>query len=101
MPFQIRYNENHSAGLVAICDACGKQITDAEAGNILWDMPPDAKPGGLFAYKLSHKAPCSLRFQGVQCWTPLDVAIAGHLVNNTGINIEKARDTMERLDRIG
>ena len=95
----------------AVCDQCGKQITDAEDGNVLWIMT--GKPGlkttlhdelllthkkcnRVFSRRLIHGRETEIHVSS----EGLDVFLA-KLVHNVGITLESAKRTKQRIDLLG
>lgn len=92
----------------AVCDGCGKPITDAENGNVLWLLT--GKVGGKSVLRdelfLTHKK-CNRAFERKLTYGKeaevhvlsegLDVFIA-RLVTNLGITLESAKRTKSRMD---
>jgi hypothetical protein len=101
MAFQIKIHKDYTAGMVAMCDVCGEIITDASKANVTWIRGDKFEPGALFPFKVVHKGPCDERLERVDdSWQELDEAFV-YLLNNTGSDIEKARERAVRLASLG
>jgi len=113
MPFLLRLHEDHTTGLVAQCDVCGKLIRDANLANICWDGFFDAqgkdtgraqdKPPLYYRYRISCKNRCTRALDlelGHQFTQELEVGI-GYLMNNCRVDYKRMRACMAALRMIG
>ena len=55
---------NGRTGLAAVCDVCGKQVTEAEEANLVWFPPTGGdKVGDTFAPLVSCKDECTRKLE--------------------------------------
>lgn len=55
---------NGRTGLAAVCDVCGKQVTEAEEANLVWFPPTGGdKVGDTFVPLISCKDECSRKLE--------------------------------------
>lgn len=82
---QIRHEKPGLTVVLAICDTCGKEITDAAEGVATWRFDREHRTGPV-DYRLCHKGHCDdHRFE---CSMILDVFLT-YLLHNTGMTKEK------------
>ena len=109
MPFLLRLHEDHTTGLVAQCDVCGKLIRDANLANICWDGFCDAKgkdlgkckevPPVFYRYRIACKGKCTFSLDhefGHQFTQGLEAGI-GYLMNNCRVDYKRMRRCMAVL----
>jgi hypothetical protein len=84
--FVLRFHEDQTTGLVAVCDVCGADINDASEANLLWNYPLTSppSPGDNFKYVLACKQCDSQANYKWRMSQDLHMAI-GYLCNNTKI----------------
>lgn len=104
MSFQLFLHENHTTGLIAVCDVCGKRVNGDEA-NLLWIRRPGAQPGQTsFPFYIACRVRCTrILDQLHHChhdWQNLDTGI-GYLIHNLKLDLRKVRLSMEVLAHIG
>lgn len=107
MPIEIQLLEGIAAPM-CVCDHCGKPITDATDGNVLWaDQSIDKKRSAVGPIKLTHKK-CNRAFERANPLPPsqsrssygLEVFLA-YLLDNTKFNTTKAHQNAKFLASIG
>ena len=102
MAFQLRFHEDSSTGLVAVCDVCG-EIAKGDDGLIVWAPDDGEKPGDYITFKIVCKGPCDRmneRMEGMRYSQGLDVALV-YLANNTEVNFKEASRMAGILSRLG
>jgi hypothetical protein len=98
MPFQLRFHEDSTTGLVAICDICGKRVEDGSNGLVVWQPQSDEQPGTLKDFRIVCKGNCD-RALGYSYSQELDTALV-YLMNNTGFDLDRARRKAELLNQL-
>jgi hypothetical protein len=103
MPFVLKFHDNETTGLVAICNVCGKQV-EGDNANILWDPNnPDVDiKGKTFPFKITCKGNCTRvvdHIAGHQYSQELDTGLI-YLLHNTKTDMKSAIRKTEILSEL-
>jgi hypothetical protein len=104
MPFQLKFHDDQTTGLIAVCDVCGLQVSGEEA-NLLWQPRETEIPGETrYPFLIVCRDPvCDRAIEerfGYLHYQNLDTGI-GYLIHNLRIDLKAVRRNMEVLAMIG
>jgi hypothetical protein len=105
MGIKLRSNEDSRVAVIACCDTCEQEITDADNALYTWEEMPLRVVSYAEPYMV-HKGACDEQFKRVHQWAEhapwMEMRVfAIYLAHNMNIDIEKAMRSAAFMSGIG